>query len=143
MHPKLKSIIFRWSSLSYLIFLTNMSYAYHTIASNSMQLMSILQNCLVFTLYVLMMCVHLVKHKRREFLLKKIFKLNPLKSALLQKEGSTGQSLFVHQGNCVLSTELITYLATVKSFKADILNMTPFSFSSSEWKMKAGFSLGF
>ena len=58
-----------FTSLSYVIFLTNMSYVYHTIASKYMQLMSILQNCLVFTLYELMMCVHPMKHKRGEFLL--------------------------------------------------------------------------
>ena len=64
-----KRILVRWNSLSYLIFLTNVSYAYHTITSNFMQLMLILQNCFIFSLYVFMMCVHPIEHKRGEFLL--------------------------------------------------------------------------
>ena len=68
MQPKLESILVRWNSLSYLIFLTNVSYAYHTITSNFMQLVLILQNCLIFSLYVFMMCVHPIEHKRGEFL---------------------------------------------------------------------------
>ena len=34
-----------------------------------MQLMLILQNCFIFSLYVFMMCVHPIEHKRGEFLL--------------------------------------------------------------------------
>ena len=64
-----KRILVRWNSLSYLIFLTNVSYAYRTITSNFMQLMLILQNCFIFSLYVFMMCVHPIEHKRGEFLL--------------------------------------------------------------------------
>ena len=64
-----KRILVRWNSLSYLIFLTNVSYAYYTITSNFMQLMLILQSCFIFSLYVFMMCVHPIEHKRGEFLL--------------------------------------------------------------------------
>ena len=39
-----------------------------------------------------------------------------------------GQSLSVHQENLVLSTELIMQLAMVKSFKADVLNISPLVF---------------
>ena len=58
----------KFFKLSY-FFLSYLIPPYHTITSNFMQLMLILQNCFIFSLYVFMMCVHPIEHKRGEFLL--------------------------------------------------------------------------